>query len=167
MSGDRPAIAIRAASPDDAPDVARIYVESSNAAFTAYQPHRVLSDELVVRWAGDLGADHHRWWVAESHGVLVAVAGIGPSRDPVAPRLGELDTIAVVPTMWRRGVGTALMWLANEALDADGYESAVLWTWRDYQAAYEFYRSVQWEITDTTRDGGRQVCFRRDRRPRA
>ena len=154
-------VTIRPATAADATVAAAIYVESSNAAFRPYQPDRVLSPELTARWAADLTSEAQRWWVAELNETVVGVAGIGPSRDPVCPHVGELDTIAVRTNLWRRGVGTALIGVVNDALDNSTYAEAVLWTWRDYEQGYTFYRSAGWELTDMTRDGGRQVCFHR------
>jgi len=159
----RRVVTIRPASPDNASAVSRIYAESSNAAFEAYQPARVVTDELVARWAADLSSPRHDWWVAEAEGSAVGLAGVGPSRDPVGPRVGELDTIAVTPAMWRRGVGRRLMQVANARLDELDYDEAVLWTWRDYDPGYSFYRSLGWMLTDRSRDNEHQICFRRPR----
>jgi N-acetylglutamate synthase-like GNAT family acetyltransferase len=102
--------------------------------------------------------------LAEMAGTTVGFAGIGPSRDPVESDVGELDTIAVSPGFWRRGIGAGLMVTANRGLD-DGYAYAVLWTWTGYQAAYHFYPTVGWRLTSVTRAEGRQVMFRRPSHP--
>ena len=59
-------------------------------------------------------------------GSFVGVAGIGPSRDLVDPQIGELDTIAVDPPDWRKGIGKALISLALKHLVSDGYREAIL-----------------------------------------
>ena len=90
---------IRDATPDDAPVVARIYIDSWNAGFGDLMPFRTLDAERVERWRRDLSAPlPHRWWVAAMASEIVGFAGIGPSRDPIDPELGELDTIAIDPT---------------------------------------------------------------------
>ena len=58
---------------------------------------RVLDPEQVARWSRDLDAGRVQWWLAESGGSVVGFVGTGPSRDPIDPDLGELDTIAVAP----------------------------------------------------------------------
>src|SRR5690348_1530116 len=131
---ETPEPAIRAAEGRDARFVAQIYVSSWNLAFTGLMPQRQLDPPLVERWRGDLLVPlSHRWWVAELDGVIVGFTGIGPSRDPIDPELGELDTIAVAPSMWRRGIGRALMARALQSLIADGYREAVLWTLAGYE----------------------------------
>ena len=69
----------------------------------------MLDTGQVARWARDLVSGPVAWWVAESGTSILGLAGTGPSRDPIAPDLGELDTIAVSPSAWRRGVGRRLM----------------------------------------------------------
>lgn len=154
-------VTIRPAVAADAPAVARIYIDSWNVGFGALMPVRELTDELVGRWERALRAPAPRqWWVAEVNGSVVGFAGIGPSRDPVAPDLGELDTIAVVPAWWRAGVGRTLMDVALRALAAAGYREAVLWTLANYPQGQRFYEAMGWRLDGGVRDEGRQVRYR-------
>lgn len=143
----------------DAAVAAEIYVVSSNAAWGAWQGPKELTEERIARWAADLVRPRYHWWVAHLDSAPVGLAGIGPSRDPVAEEIGELDTIAVLPAYWRRGVGRALMTQANDQLDRDGYERAVVWTWADCPAAAAFYPAMGWTRGDQYRDDGRQVSY--------
>jgi GNAT superfamily N-acetyltransferase len=153
---------IRPAEPEDAPDVARIYVDSWNAGFGHLMPARPLDVEQVAGWAGELAAPgESRWWVAERSGHIVGFVGIGPSRDPVDATLGEVDTIAVDPPAWRNGVGRALMATAIDALTAAGYLRAILWTIEGYEQGQRFYESQGWVRDGRWRDDGRQIAFRR------
>ena len=158
-------IVVRDAVAADARTVTEIYVASATAAWSPYerQPVREVTDERVAHWEADLQRPLHHWWVAELATHPAGVAGIGPSRDPIGPALGELDTIAVLPCYWRRGVGRALMAVANHQLDDDGYEEAVLWTWSGYATAHAFYAACGWQATNQLRDEGRQVAFSRCR----
>src|SRR5215203_5474330 len=109
-SNNRPPPTIRTASASDASSIARIYVDSWNTGFTGLMPARQLTTELIARWERDITMPFpQRWWVAETDTALVGFVGIGPSRDPIDPALGELDTIAVAPVYWRRGIGRALL----------------------------------------------------------
>ena len=156
---------IRPATPADADVVARIYVDSWNAGFGELmsQTNRTATPELIERWQHDLAQPvPHRWWVAEQMGSLVGLVGIGPSRDPVNPRIGELDTIAVDPPYWREGIGKALISLAVQHLVSDGYREAILWTVEGYERGIAFYEAMGWTRDGGVRDNGRQVRFRRD-----
>jgi GNAT superfamily N-acetyltransferase len=150
MAGDRDALA-----------VVEVYIGSWNAAFAGLAPQRRVDAELVARWKTDLLASlPHRWWVAELNGNIVGFAGICPSRDPVDPHLGELDTIAVAPTMWLHGIGRALMANALAHLVRDGYGEAVLWTWANYERGRIFYEKTGWFLDGRKRYDGRQVLYR-------
>ena len=151
---------IRSVLPADVETVARIYVESSNAGFADLQPKRLLDPERVERWRADLAAPlPQRWWVAVREGTIVGFAGIGPSRDPIDPTLGELDTIAIEPGHWRTGVGRRLMHQALKFLSADGYREAILWTLANYPRGAAFYQSMGWRPNGAVREDGRHVCY--------
>ncbi|MET9314754.1 GNAT family N-acetyltransferase [Kribbella sp. NPDC003505] len=151
-------LTIRSAGDGDAPEIARMYVDAWNAGFGDLMPTAVLDDARVARWSETL-ADGD-WWVAEIDGVMAGFVGIGPSRDPIDPELGELDTITVDVPYWRQGVGTALLHKAVEELGAQ-YDEAILWTLANYPQAQNFYTKNGWTLTDTTRDNGHQVSYRR------
>jgi GNAT superfamily N-acetyltransferase len=144
----------------DAPEVARIYVESWNEGFGELLGRRALTNMEVSRWSADLVDGRARWWVAEQDDQVVGFVGICPSRHPVDPELGELDTIAVDPGHWRSGVGRALMKVALEALAEDGYQHAVLWTPDGHEGGHAFYERMGWRATGDVRAEGRHVAFR-------
>jgi GNAT superfamily N-acetyltransferase len=153
-------VSLRDATPDDAEAVARIYVESWNAGFAAHLPPRGLTEGEVTRWRRDLASAPVRWRAAVVHDVVVGFAGTGPSRDPVDPALGELDTIAVSPEHWRAGIGRALMADALDGLRTARFASAVLWTLADYPRGDAFYRAAGWRPDGRSRDSGRQASYR-------
>ena len=95
-------------------------------------------------------------------GSIAGFVGIGPSRDPVDARLGELDTIAVYPSYWRTGIGKALMSVALRYLVADGYDEAIVWTVEGYERGIAFYEAMGWSHDGGVRDEGRQIRFRHD-----
>ncbi len=151
---------IRSVLPGDVEAVARIYVESANVGFGDLDETRVLDPERVERWRSDLAATlPYRWWVATRDDVIVGFAGIGPSRDPVDPDVGELDTISVEPSHWRTGVGRALMSQALRHLSTDGYREAIVWTLADYPRGSGFYESTGWRRNGAVRANGRHICY--------
>lgn len=160
-------LAIRSATRDDAPEVARIYVDSWTAGFGALLPPPTLDAAQIDRWAEELAAPGPaRWWVADDAGRIAGFVGVGPSRDPIEDGLGELDTIAVDPACWRGGVGAALMTTAVDALADAGYRRAILWTVDRYEQGRGFYESQGWRRDERlVRDDSRQIAFRRDLPP--
>jgi N-acetylglutamate synthase-like GNAT family acetyltransferase len=151
---------VRPAAASDAAEVARIYVVSWNEGFGHLPDRREPSPADCERWTGELTSTRARWWVAETDHRVAGLAGICPSRDPIAAGLGELDTIAVDPRDWRTGVGRALMAVVLDALRSTGYAEAIVWTPAGYQRGHGFYRATGWLPDGERRDGRRQVSFR-------
>ena len=157
----REPITIRSGKADDAEEITRIYIDSWNVGFGGLMPHRIVTSERIERWRQDIARPvPHRWWVAEQKGIIVGLAGIGPSRDPVDAQLGELDTIAVDPPYWCRGIGKALMSVVLRYLAADGYREAILWTLAQYERGQRFYEAMGWRFDGGVRDEGRQIRYR-------
>ena len=158
-------ITIRPTTPADVSEIVRIYIESWNAGFGELlsRADRTVTPDLVDRWSADLARPApHRWWVAERAGSIVGVVGICPSWDPLDPRKGELETIAVDLAHWRTGIGRALNSVAIEYLVSDGYNEAVVWTAENYERGIAFYEAMGWHRDGGVRDGGRQVRFRQE-----
>lgn len=152
-------VTVRDAVEADAAAVARTYIDSWNGGFGGLLGMRALDADQVARWAGELTAGARRWWVAERGGEIIGFVGVGPSRDPVEPGLGELDTIAVQPSQWRTGVGRAFMDVALRSL-AREYVGAVVWTVLGYDRGQRFYEAMGWVSEGRTRAQGREECFR-------
>lgn len=155
---------MRRAVAADAAAVAQVYVASWNSGFAQLMPARVLDSAQVARWARDLRDPQVRWWVAQSGTAVVGFVGTGPSRDPVDPDLGELDTIAVAPTAWRRGLGRRLMRVGLDDLFRAGHGESILWTLADYEPGRSFYEATGWRRSGEMRHSGRQIAFRRSLR---
>lgn len=156
-----PDIHLRRATSADAEGVADVYVASWNEGFALLMPPRVLSSQEVSRWERDLGAGRLRWWLTQSGASVIGFVGTGPSRDPIDPDLGEVDTIAVAPSAWRHGVGRRLMNVALNDLVGAGYRQGILWTLADYEHGRDFYTATGWHVSGETRASGRQIAFRR------
>jgi GNAT superfamily N-acetyltransferase len=96
--------------------------------------------------------------VRTNAGTSQYMVGVGPSRDPVDPLLGELDTIAVDPAHWRVGIGRCLMVHALGVL-RKSWARAILWTPADYGRGHAFYRATGWVPLDRSRRDGKEVAF--------
>jgi GNAT superfamily N-acetyltransferase len=87
--------------------------------------------------------------LAEEEGRLRGFTVCGESRDSDAYEpTGEVRTLFVAPSAWRRGVGRALMAAALDDLRARGYSGATVWSFADNSRANAFYESQGF-----TRDG--------------
>lgn len=156
-----PPITIRCATAADAERIVQIYVDSWNGGFGERMPTLALTPERVGRWERALLAPPpNQWWVAEVDDTIVGFVGIGPSRDPLDPKLGELDTIAVDPAWWRSGVGRLLMRVALNGLAEQGWREAILWTLAHYERGQRFYAAMGWQLDGGVRDEGRQLRYR-------
>ncbi len=163
MSDRSSELTVRPATPHDAETIVRIYVDSWNSGFGTLVQSIEADAARIDRWRGALAeSPPARWWVAERDGAIVGFVGIRPSRDPIDPTVGELDTIAVAPAAWRTGIGRALMSVALEWLRSDGYRSALLWTLRPYPRGESFYQATGWQLNGASRRGERQVRYDHD-----
>jgi len=143
--------------------VVRIYVASWNRGFGSLMPKIESDQSRILRWRAALAEPPPaRWWVAERNASTLGLIGIRPSRDPIDPTLGEVDTIAVDPPAWRTGVGSALISLALHWLRSDGYRSALLWTLAGYPRGASFYEATGWRPNGASRQGGHQVRYDHD-----
>ena len=106
---------------------------SWNKGFAGLMPSRVMDTVQVAPWQHALGEATLRWWIAHADTAILGFVATGPSRDPVASSLGELDTIAVLPPVWRHGVGSRLMVAAIGDLRDNNYRACIVWTLAGYE----------------------------------
>ncbi len=153
-------IELRPPTTGDVDAIATIYVDSWNQGFGHLLGIRDLTEDRIERWRVDLTSPTTEWTIAELDGAVAGFIGVGPSRDPVDPKLGELETIAVAPAHWRRGVGSALMASGLQQLGAR-WSRAILWTPANYDRGHAFYTAMGWHELDQTRASGTEVAFGR------
>jgi ribosomal protein S18 acetylase RimI-like enzyme len=101
------------------------------------------------RWQELLADPEQIFLMAEDDGELLGYTACGTSRDAdMPPEAGEVRTMFVSPSAWRRGVGGALMAAALDELRRRGFAGASLWSFADNDRANAFY-----EANGFTRDG--------------
>lgn len=135
---------IRRALRGDAVAIGRIHVETWQSTYAGLLP-----DAMLVRMSE---ARQAAWWLralsdpAEARGIFVAedddeevgggVVGFGscgPVRDPpdgldgTEQRVGEVYTLYVEPDFQNQGLGRRLLDAMFRQLQADGFDTAVLW----------------------------------------
>jgi ribosomal protein S18 acetylase RimI-like enzyme len=142
-------VVIRPGTPDDAEGVARVHVETWQAAYA----HALPADQLQALSVEE-AADRHRRWpptlVADRDGEILGFVGVGSSRDPGTD--GELFAIYVHPDHWGTGVGRALIEAGEEELRRLGHREAVLWVLDDNPRARRFYELAGWSPDGTARE---------------
>jgi GNAT superfamily N-acetyltransferase len=140
---------IRLGTPHDAEGVARVHVETWQAAYAHALPHEQLQalsmEEAVER--------SRRWpptFVAERGGEILGFVSVGSSRDPGTD--GELFAIYVHPEHWGTGVGRALIQAGEDELRRLGHNDAVLWVLDDNPRARRFYEIAGWSSDGAARE---------------
>jgi len=124
---------VRQAGTDDAPSVARIYVDSWQDTYAGIVPTRLLRalthNGQAARWRSAIRAQGRELvLVAESDGHgLVGMTSLGPARDGELGYDGEVYALYVDPTFFGQGTGRALLRAAFTVLRGRGYTSCLIW----------------------------------------
>jgi len=132
---------IRPGTADDAAGVARVQVETWQAAYA----HALPAEQLEALSVQEAAERHRRWpptFVAEDGSQIVGFVGVGSSRDPGTD--GELFAIYVLPEYWGTGVGRELIKAGEEELRRLGHRDAILWVLDDNPRARRFYEIAGW-----------------------
>ncbi len=146
-------IVIRAAVPDDAAGIATVHIASWKAAYANLLPAEML-DRLDIAerepvWRERLHQAekiHLRAWVATKGGETIGFATTGPSPDgDLPPGVHELSALYLIPSMWRRGIGSRLLAIAEESLKTAGVRELVLWVLEGNDGAKAFYEGQGWK----------------------
>ena len=155
--GDHP-IVVRAARPDDAAGVARVYIESWHDTYPSILPTQLLCAMTprgqTARWQAAIQArGREQVLVAEKSGAgIIAMASFGPSRDSDLGFDGEVYTLYVDPSYFGLGLGRALLRSSFSALGARGYSSCVIWAHAKNPA--RFFGCVEVHSFHNTHFGG-------------
>lgn len=145
---------IRAATIDDAQEIARVHVASWRTTYVGQMPQTVLDDLSVpqrhIMWARQLEDPSQRILVAERDGEVVGFASVGPSRDEDrSPRTAEMFTIYLTEENKGNGIGTALWARSLEILTELGYSEVTLWVLDSNERARRFYERMGLEFDGT------------------
>ncbi|MDY0910645.1 GNAT family N-acetyltransferase [Microbacterium sp. CFBP9034] len=161
---------VRRATREDVRAISHLRVDTWRAAYAG-----LMSADLLDRLDADAEAVRRlaRWdemhvdprgseLVAEVDGVVAGWAAVGASIDDDRPRDGQVFAIYARPEFWSRGVGHALMLVAEEHLRAAGFRKAHLWVLDGNERAAAFYERHGWRedgatMTDERRIGGGDV----------
>jgi GNAT superfamily N-acetyltransferase len=153
---------VRPADPDDAGEVARIQLTTWRHAYRRILPHHVLDglDEawMAERWHTSIVAPpspRHRVLVAveqADQAYLVGFAAIGtadeaalaPEEAPPGDDVAAITDILVEPRWGRRGHGSRLLAASVDHWRADGFRTALAWTFQADQVSQAFLVAAGW-----------------------
>jgi GNAT superfamily N-acetyltransferase len=128
-------IAVRAAVPSDAAQMAALHVRAWRATYAGILPDGFLAGLKVAdreaMWGRsltvpELAPAERVILVAEAEGALLGLAAAGHARGDDELGLGELYSINVDPPAWGRGAGRALLAATSAWLDGR-FAKSVLW----------------------------------------
>lgn len=139
---------IRTATDSDAPDIARIHVETWRAAYRGQIPDSILDALDVERrtnfWRERLEQSKGVVFVAEKDGGIIGFCDLIPSRDKDADpeTVAEIAAFYVSPDCWRMGTGSALCNWTITTARTNGYKSITLWVLASNAPARCFYERM-------------------------
>lgn len=150
---------IRDATPGDAPPIAKTNAAGWRRAYRGLVDDRRLDGISTKVWARDIKGILEELdvpsfsLVAERDDRFAGSCFVrGPARDgDLGPKVAELVAIYVDPSLWRKGVGTALLAEAQQRAAQSGFEEMSLWTLRGNERAQAFYEHLGWKPDGTTR----------------
>lgn len=151
---------VRDALEADAEAMARALVGAWRAAYPGILDADFLARMDVARiaasWAKSLAADAGaRPLVAVLDGEVVGFCQFGEPRDDAETHTGELYALNLLPSCWGRGLGTALMFEALDALHRSGYTQVYLWVAAGNRRAMDLYERHGWRDTGVTKSDAR------------
>jgi ribosomal protein S18 acetylase RimI-like enzyme len=154
------ALRVRTARPEDAADLARIYIESWQDTYAGVISHGLLSAMSLkahtTRWQTTIKAtDRHAGAVLvaeDSHFGAIGLCSLGAARDGGAGFEGEIYTLYVDPAFLGRGTGRALLAGAFDTFKERKLRSCLIWAHARNNACF-FYEAM----------GGRRVATRTTR----
>jgi ribosomal protein S18 acetylase RimI-like enzyme len=153
-------LSVRTARPEDAGDLARIYIESWQDTYAGVISHALLGAMShkghTARWQTAIkNAERNSGavLVAEDAGQgVIGLASLGAARDSGTGFEGEVYTLYVDPAFMGRGAGRALLSGAFDAFKARRLRSCLIWAHARNNACF-FYEAM----------GGRRVATRTTR----
>lgn len=150
-------VTIRRATPEDAPALARVQVDSWRVAYRGLVPDSHLDgldcDRRSQRFRESLAAGSEETHLAEREGEVLGFLTLGACRDSdVDPQTtGEIWGIYLAPQHWRKGIGRALCQHGEQFLRSRGYTQAALWVFEGNPRARRFYEAMGFEPDGASR----------------
>lgn len=143
------ALSVRAARPEDAADLARIYIEAWHDTYAGIIRHTMLQamshKAHTARLAAAIkNAERNQGAVLvaqDAHHGAIGLCSLGPARDKALGLDGEVYTLYVAPSFLGRGAGRALLTTTFEIFKAHAMSSCVIWAHARNNACF-FYEAM-------------------------
>lgn len=142
-----PNFRIRAATTNDADQMAKAHVDAWHQAYRGLVPDSFLArltyEKRAQRWRTELTTAKEETYIAQEDGRCIGFVTLGAARDSDSePNVtGEIWGIYIAPAHWRCGVGRALAQHAERLLRSRGFKEVTLWVFQDNAQARRFYES--------------------------
>lgn len=145
---------------DDIDEISHIYALSWKTAYRGLIPDDFLDNISETRWSPLLRAESSRLVLALENGKPIGVSTYCAARDEKMKGWGEIVSLYLLPTHYRKGIGTKLFSAVVAELMSEGYSDIYLWVLENNQTARAFYEINGFVFNgDINRDniGGRAV----------
>lgn len=155
---------IRPAQIADAPEMARLHVDTWRTTYTGIVPTAHLANLSYERcqagWIEHLAnpQDEHAFVAEARPGQIIALASCGPQREPLPGFDGELYVLYVLQAFQGQGCGRRLLVHAARDLASRGFRSLVIWVLKDNPAC-QFYARLGGQLSaeKTVQIGGQPL----------
>ena len=155
---------IRTSTENDAPEIARIHVETWRYAYKGIVPQTYLDqlsiEQRTTKWAEMLKKSMDGTLIAEIDMKPVGWISFGIARDEDKENSGEVYAIYVDHTHWNQGIGRSLIRSAEEKLQIEGMNKIVLWVLEANRNSRYFYSNMGYQPDDSSKKiviGGRSL----------
>ncbi len=156
-------IRVRKAVLTDAPQIAKIHIETWQDAYKGLIPADFLKKlsirERTAKWRKILSDPKGKGTtlVVCLEEKVLGWAAVGPCRDEdLGETVGELWGIYVHPSVQRQGLGKALLQKGFSLLRRKGFKKATLWVLESNAAGRAFYESQGWKVEGKTKSEKRE-----------
>ncbi len=124
---------------DNIDKISRIYALSWKTAYRGLIPDDYLDAISETRWSPLLRAESSRLLLALEEGKPVGASTYCEARDEKMKDWGEIVSLYLLPTHYRKGIGSKLFSAAVAALADEGYSDIYLWVLEGNIQARAFY----------------------------
>ena len=124
---------------DNLDEVSRIYALSWKKAYRGIIPDDYLDSISETRWSALLKMKSKQVLVAVEDGNIVGASTYDAARDEKMSGWGEIISLYMLPSHYRKGIGTLLFSAVVNELVREGYDRVYLWVLEENKSARDFY----------------------------